>query len=161
MRHWQFNGWVYFQKLKECDINENSSICKLLQWWLGVVSQADGMFSSLPYTFDIINKFSMVVELSRCFIRSDGGWVSLPQSVQITKSWVNLCSSGWVRYEELMESALARPARPCVASQAEDIAQLFFTSGTTGKPKMVPHTQASYGIGHIGTMRCFSTEIQW
>ncbi len=26
--------------------------------------------------------------------------------------------------------------------------QIFFTSGTTGSPKMVPHTHGSYGYCH-------------
>ena len=29
--------------------------------------------------------------------------------------------------------------------------QIFFTSGTTGKPKMVPHTHSSYGYCHYPT----------
>ena len=29
-----------------------------------------------------------------------------------------------------------------------DIVKIYFTSGTTGKPKMVPHTHSSYGYCH-------------
>jgi acetyl-CoA synthetase/medium-chain acyl-CoA synthetase len=36
---------------------------------------------------------------------------------------------------------------------ATDPAILYFTSGTTGFAKMVLHTHASYGIGHVGTAR--------
>ncbi|MGY6653224.1 AMP-binding protein [Amycolatopsis sp. TRM77291] len=35
---------------------------------------------------------------------------------------------------------------------AEDPLLLYFTSGTTAKPKLVQHTQVSYPIGHLSTM---------
>ncbi|MBM2623129.1 AMP-binding protein [Actinoplanes sp. LDG1-06] len=38
------------------------------------------------------------------------------------------------------------------ASRASDTLLLYFTSGTTAKPKLVEHTHASYPIGHLSTM---------
>jgi len=39
-----------------------------------------------------------------------------------------------------------------VATRADDPMLLYFTSGTTAKPKLVLHTHASYPIGHLSTM---------
>lgn len=37
----------------------------------------------------------------------------------------------------------------CVNSKGSDVVQMFFTSGTTGRPKMIPHTHGDFGIGLI------------
>jgi acetyl-CoA synthetase len=56
---------------------------------------------------------------------------------------------GWVDYAQ---SAGADPAfTPGGATNAEDPFMLYFTSGTTSKPKMVLHTQRSYPVGHLST----------
>ena len=59
--------------------------------------------------------------------------------------------TGWLdfRAERGAAAAAARP-EPTLAT---DPAILYFTSGTTGFAKMVLHTQASYGIGHVTTAR--------
>ncbi len=49
-----------------------------------------------------------------------------------------LSSKEWVRLEDLMSGA--EPIADRETSSSEVI-QIFFTSGTTGAPKMVPHTQ--------------------
>ena len=39
----------------------------------------------------------------------------------------------------------------CVRTRGSDPMTVFFTSGTTAKPKMAEHTHVSYGLGHIIT----------
>jgi acyl-coenzyme A synthetase/AMP-(fatty) acid ligase len=53
---------------------------------------------------------------------------------------------GWLSFDE--ELAKADDTFEAVNSRADDNAILYFTSGTTGMPKMTVHTHASYGIGH-------------
>ncbi|MFF5443999.1 AMP-binding protein [Streptomyces sp. NPDC012888] len=42
--------------------------------------------------------------------------------------------------------------RPDGPTRADDPLMLYFTSGTTARPKLVEHTHASYPIGHLSTM---------
>ncbi len=64
---------------------------------------------------------------------------------------VGRAGGGWLEYEALMARASDRLAHPGNASA--DPMMIYFTSGTTGHPKMVLHTHASYPIGHVITGR--------
>src|SRR6476646_1772041 len=49
-------------------------------------------------------------------------------------------------------------------THADDPLLLYFTSGTTAKPKMVMHTHASYPVGHLSTMYWIGIEerdVHW
>jgi acetyl-CoA synthetase len=57
---------------------------------------------------------------------------------------------GWHSYSE----ALSASASPLAGAKtrASDTFLLYFTSGTTARPKLVEHTHASYPVGHLSTM---------
>jgi acetyl-CoA synthetase/medium-chain acyl-CoA synthetase len=57
--------------------------------------------------------------------------------------------AGWVDFDAAM--AMGDPAFDPPPTLAQDPGIIYFTSGTTGHPKMVLHTQASYGLGHRAT----------
>jgi acyl-coenzyme A synthetase/AMP-(fatty) acid ligase len=61
-------------------------------------------------------------------------------------------SDGWLRWSEGIAAAADRPP-DAPPTAADDPLLIYFTSGTTGHPKMVLHTHASYGIGHEITAR--------
>ncbi|MGW8777653.1 AMP-binding protein [Streptomyces sp. NPDC055796] len=58
--------------------------------------------------------------------------------------------TGWRRLEDMY--AADGPFSPDGETLATDPLMLYFTSGTTARPKLVEHTHASYPIGHLSTM---------
>lgn len=71
-------------------------------------------------------------------------------SGEFSRTTVGGPAEGWSLYDD----AAAEPAefRPDGATKGGDPLLLYFTSGTTAKPKMVLHTHLSYPVGHLSTM---------
>ncbi|MFF5256447.1 AMP-binding protein, partial [Streptomyces leeuwenhoekii] len=67
-----------------------------------------------------------------------------------TRIAVGGAAEGWLAYEE------ARTASDVFVADgptyADDPLMLYFTSGTTARPKLVEHTHTSYPVGHLATM---------
>ncbi|MFD8448939.1 MULTISPECIES: isobutyrate:CoA ligase IbuL [Streptomyces] len=57
---------------------------------------------------------------------------------------------GWRAYEEVYTASDA--FTPDGPTAADDPIMLYFTSGTTARPKLVEHTHVSYPVGHLATM---------
>ncbi|MEV0170142.1 AMP-binding protein [Streptomyces sp. NPDC050803] len=57
---------------------------------------------------------------------------------------------GWLSLDDLYEAdATFTPDGP---TRPDDPLMLYFTSGTTARPKLVEHTHTSYPVGHLATM---------
>ena len=67
-----------------------------------------------------------------------------------TRLCVGASQPGWLG----LDGARGQPARfdPQGVTRADDPLLLYFTSGTTSKPKLVLHTHQSYPVGHLSTM---------
>jgi len=71
--------------------------------------------------------------------------------------------TGWIDFDARLRAAdtlfQAEPTR------SDDPGIIYFTSATAGEPKMVLHTQASYGLGHRLTgglwLDCKPGEVHW
>jgi acetyl-CoA synthetase len=59
-------------------------------------------------------------------------------------------AAGWLDYAESRRAP--QSFVPDGPTLADDPLLLYFTSGTTSKPKLVLHTQQSYPVGHLSTM---------
>jgi acetyl-CoA synthetase len=59
-------------------------------------------------------------------------------------------AAGWADLTEAYERAVEPASHPGTAPG--DPLLLYFTSGTTSRPKLVEHTQVSYPLGHLSTL---------
>ena len=59
-------------------------------------------------------------------------------------------TAGWERHEAAYDLEVPPTDHPGTAP--DDRMLLYFTSGTTSRPKLVEHTQRSYPVGHLSTM---------
>ncbi|GAB3720277.1 AMP-binding protein [Nocardiopsis oceani] len=67
--------------------------------------------------------------------------------------WTRICvgyMDGWLSYPDSEHAGL--DFRQPHTTGPDDPLLLYFTSGTTSRPKLVTHTQSSYPIGHLSTM---------
>ena len=77
-----------------------------------------------------------------------GKFSAVPE--RVTRIAVGGRVEGWIDYGAWgSESA---DFRPDGITRADDTLLLYFTSGTTARPKLVEHTHRSYPVGHLSTM---------
>jgi acetyl-CoA synthetase len=75
------------------------------------------------------------------FAGIEGGWTHIAVGEPV-RGWLNYDSAYGYSGDEAIEGR----------SRGDDTLLLYFTSGTTARPKLVEHTHSSYPIGHLSTM---------
>src|SRR5207248_7135388 len=68
----------------------------------------------------------------------------------IVRIVVGAASDGWLSYDDAAK--MSESFAPDGPTNADDPMLLYFTSGTTAKPKLVRHSQRSYPVGALSTM---------
>jgi acetyl-CoA synthetase len=71
---------------------------------------------------------------------------------EVPGDYLRVCvgeAQGWHTYAD---AYAVQPHPFATVTEATDPLLLYFTSGTTSKPKLVEHTQVSYPVGHLSTM---------
>lgn len=125
--------------------------------WLTVLVSIKGGFRLIPAAtvlsvHDIVYRFGKlmpkaVVADAANAAKIDEAETLSGKSVQL-KIIVGESRDGWVSFDKINnEHNIAEAAN----TNADDALFLFFTSGTTGMPKVVTHTHSSYPLGHLTT----------
>ena len=71
-------------------------------------------------------------------------------SADVTRIATGEAPAGWHRYDDLLQADAG--FTPDGETDAADPLLLYFTSGTTARPKLVLHSHGSYAAGHLSTM---------
>jgi acetyl-CoA synthetase len=127
---------------------------RLPEWWLIVLGciRAGIVFmpgtpmlttKDLRYRLDISNAKAVITDPADLDKFAD------LQTGTTVQHWISMgeAPTPWINYHDRIQTTSTEHAN-FEPTRADDPMLIYFTSGTTGMPKMVAHTQASYGIGH-------------
>jgi len=125
--------------------------------WLTVLVSIKGGFRLIPaatmlsvqdivYRFEKLMPEAVVADLDNA-VKIDAAEVLSGKAVSI-KIIVNGIRKGWISFDTIYDEETIADAAD---TNSDDPLFLFFTSGTTGMPKVVTHTHLSYPLGHLTT----------
>uniref|UniRef100_A0A8C3W176 medium-chain acyl-CoA ligase n=1 Tax=Catagonus wagneri TaxID=51154 RepID=A0A8C3W176_9CETA len=143
---------------KPCGLKRGDRMAVILpripEWWLISVACMRTGVVFMPGTTQLTGKdilYRLQVSKAKCIVASDEV-VPAVESIASecpdlkTKLLVSPHSrNGWLSFHELFQNASTEHS--CVETGSREPMAIYFTSGTTGSPKMAQHTQSSLGIG--------------
>lgn len=144
---------------------------KLPQWWLLNIACARAGVVMIPGAPQLTAKdiaYRVNNSQTKCVFMDDTAAEKLESVINEcpsidTKVVVDAQRPGWYAFNELFEQCSNQFETAHTLST--DVMQMFFTSGTTGYPKMTQLSSASYGLGHSITARYWmdlcETDVHW
>jgi acyl-coenzyme A synthetase/AMP-(fatty) acid ligase len=153
------NRFLNFLRKKGLNQNEVifSQMPLLPENWLTILVSIKGGYRLIPAATmlsvqDIVYRFAKlfpgaVIADQDCAAKIDEAEVLTGKCVAL-KIIVNGMRDGWIPFDKIKEEESNADAAD---TNADDPLFLFFTSGTTGMPKVVMHTHLSYPFGHLTT----------
>lgn len=133
---------------------------RLPEWWLVSVACMRTGVVMIPGVSQLTEKdlkYRLQVSRAKSLITSDAlapqvDAISAECPALQTKLLVSDSSRpGWMNFRELLQEASTEHS--CVRTRSRDALAIYFTSGTTGAPKMVGHSHCSYGLGFVASGR--------
>src|SRR5258706_13715777 len=122
---------------------------RIPQWWIAMLGLTRLGVVPIPGTPLLTARdIRYRLETSEaCALLTDAEGANRAEGLQIQhRILVGSERPGWTSFDAgLAQADLGFDPEPTLSS---DPGIIYFTSGTTGPPKMVLHTQASYGLGH-------------
>ncbi|XP_014746496.1 PREDICTED: acyl-coenzyme A synthetase ACSM4, mitochondrial-like [Sturnus vulgaris] len=142
------------------------------EWWLLNVACMRTGIVLIPGTSQLTAKdisYRLQASKAKCIITSDTlapAVESVLPGSQFLKSKLIVgqgSRAGWLNLKELL--AVASADHQCVKTRSQDPMIVYFTSGTTGFPKMVVQSHSRYGIGFTISgrywMNLTPSDIMW
>ncbi|MEP7373006.1 MAG: AMP-binding protein [Chitinophagaceae bacterium] len=155
----QCNRFLNFLRKKGLNQHEIifSQMPLLPENWLTILVSIKGGYRLIPAAtmlsvHDIVYRFAKlfpgaVIAEPDSAAKIDEAEILAGKSVAL-KIIINGRRDGWISFDEVLEEETIAEAAD---TNADDPLFLFFTSGTTGMPKVVVHTHLSYPFGHLTT----------
>ncbi|EHB13212.1 Acyl-coenzyme A synthetase ACSM4, mitochondrial [Heterocephalus glaber] len=144
---------------KSCGLQRGDRVVVILpripEWWLINVACMRTGLVFIPGTTQLTTKdilYRLQASNAKCIVVSEEVALAVESIVSecpnlkikvlvSPHSW-----NGWLSFQELFQSASEEHS--CVETGSQEPMAIYFTSGTTGFPKMALHSQSSLGIGY-------------
>uniref|UniRef100_A0A8C3C7V0 medium-chain acyl-CoA ligase n=1 Tax=Cairina moschata TaxID=8855 RepID=A0A8C3C7V0_CAIMO len=159
-----------------CGLQRGDRIIAVLprvpEWWLLNVACMRTGIVFIPGTSQLTAKdilYRLQASKAKCIVTSDTlapAVESVMSECQFLKTKLIVAKGsrdGWLNLKELF--AVTSADHKCVKTRSQDPMLIYFTSGSTGSPKMVVQSHGSYGIGFATSgrywMNLTPSDIMW
>ncbi|XP_014652692.1 PREDICTED: acyl-coenzyme A synthetase ACSM3, mitochondrial isoform X2 [Ceratotherium simum simum] len=145
---------------------------RIPEWWLANVACLRTGTVLIPGTTQLTQKdilYRLQSSKAKCIITNE---VLAPAVDAVASKCENLHSKlivsqnpreGWENLKEMMKHASDN--HTCVKTKHDEMMAIYFTSGTSGPPKMTGHTHSSFGLGLSVNGRFWldltSSDVMW